>query len=522
MEIVLIAIIVVAVIAIICLLVKLHEQKAYYKYVSNKLSDTEEKSSKEINDLKESVVGLKRELNTDITTKIGNRDFFIKKTVQLLERSPENPYTIICFSISNIDLITKLFGPAEGDRLIRYTAEKLKERYKNKGLYALVQSNMFAMFLKGHEDEKIVKVIGDISEDIANCFEFFNAEAVFGIYKIDDPSVKVSEMLNRVVLAQRSVPADGKVNYAFFDMEMSTKYEENRIMCEQMEQALEQNEFVMYLQPLVDLHEYKIVNAEALVRWEHKEKGLLSPYAFLPIFENTNLMLKLDYYMWEEACKTVRRWIDNKLEVLPLMINISPIHLSNDGFIQMLNELLEKYKLQKDMFVLEIPERGLTNGGPDVFANVKNIAENGYKICVDNFGGLHLAVNILRTLPISMIKLDKKFLVENSESEEGETILRYLIAMAKEMELTVIIEGIESQEQVDFITEIGCDIAQGYFFSKPVNLRDFDSLNKKIKRQGFRPNVYYPTIGDLEKDVDILEKMTGISMDIVTEESEDE
>lgn len=512
MENALIALIVAAVIAIIYLLVKLHEQKEYYKYMQNKLSDTEEKSFREIKDLQESVAGLKREINTDITTKIGNRDFFINKTVQMLERSSKNPYTIICFSISNIDLITKLFGPAEGDRLIRYTAEKLKERYQSRGLYALIQSNMFAMLLKGHEDVKILEVIRDISEDIANCFEFFNAEAVFGIYKIDDPSVKVSEMLSRVALAQRSVSTDAKENYAFFDMEMSTRYEENRNMCLQMEQALEQKEFVMYLQPLVDLHEYKIVNAEALVRWEHKEKGLLSPYAFLPIFENTNLMLKLDYYMWEEACKTVRRWIDNKLEVLPLMINISPIHLSNDGFIQLLNELVEKYRLKKDMFILEISERGLTNGESDVFANVKNIAENGYKLCVDNFGGLHLAVNILRILPISMIKLDKRFLDENSESEEGETILRYLIAMAKEMELTVIIEGIETQEQVDFVTEIGCDIAQGYFFSKAVSLRDFDSLNKKIKRQGFRPGVYYPTISDLEKNIDILEKMTGISI----------
>ncbi|MBR6637784.1 MAG: diguanylate cyclase, partial [Lachnospiraceae bacterium] len=250
MEYALIAIIVIAVIAIIYLLVKLHEQKAYYRYIADKLSHTEEKSSRTIDDLKESVRGLKRELNTDITTKIGNRDYFIKKTLQLLERNPEHKYTIIGFSISNIELISKLFGPAEGDRLIRYTAEKLKERYQSKGLYALVQSNMFAMFLKGQDDEKIIKVIGDITEDIAKCFEFFRAEAVFGIYKIEDPTIKVSEMLSRLVLAQRSVTEDSKVNYAFFDMEMSIKYEENRNMCAQMEQALEQKEFVMYLQPL--------------------------------------------------------------------------------------------------------------------------------------------------------------------------------------------------------------------------------------------------------------------------------
>jgi len=510
--------IVISVILIIFLLVRLSEQKAYYKYMSKKLASVEERNSKTIEELKESVKDLNREVLTDITTKIGNRDYFIKKTAELFSRNTGQSFVVIGFGISNIGTINRLFGPTEGDRLIRYTAQRLQERYQN-DIYALVQSNMFAMLLKNQSDDDIIKVVGEITEDIGGCFDFFRAEATFGIYKVEDSSVKISEMLSRVVLAQRSIHEDSKVNYAFFNEEMARTYEENRAMCDEMEKALEQRSFVMYLQPLVDLHEYKIVSAEALVRWEHKEKGLLSPYAFLPVFENTNLMLKLDYYMWEEACKTLRRWVDNKLEVMPLMLNISPIHLSNDAFIHMLTELVEKYKLKKDMFVLELPERALTSGGPDVITNVRNIAENGYRLCVDNFGGHHSPVNILRTLPISMLKLDRKFLVENSKSGEGETILRYLIAMAKELELTVIIEGIETVEQVDFITEIGCDIAQGFYFSKPVSLRDFDSLNKKVKRQGFRPNVYYPTLSDLENGVDIMSKMTGITMDVVLEES---
>ena len=263
----------------------------------------------------------------------------------------------------------------------------------------------------------------------------------------------------------------------------------------------------MYLQPMVDLHIYKIYSAEALVRWEHEEKGLLSPYAFLPVFENTNLMLKLDYYMWEEACKTLRRWIDNKLEPLPLMLNISPIHLNSVSFIQVLTSLLDRYKLQKSMLVLELPERALTSGGGDVLQTVKVLAQSGYKLCIDNFGGLHSPVNLLRDLPFSMVKLDRKFLMDNSKNEEGQTILRYLIAMAKELDLIVVTEGVETLEQVNFLTEIGCDIAQGYYFSKPVSLRDFDKLNKKINRQGFRPTEYYPTFTDLDQGVDIMDKM---------------
>ena len=314
-------------------------------------------------------------------------------------------------------------------------------------------------------------------------------------------------MLSRMVLALRSVSKESKKNYAYFDEEMNRKYEENRKMCQEMEQALEDKKFVMYLQPMVDLHIYQIYSAEALVRWEHAEKGLLSPYAFLPVFENTNLMLKLDYYMWEEACKTIRRWIDNKLDPLPLMVNISPIHLEDESFIAVLNNLIADYKLQRDMLVLELPERALTSGGEDVLKTVKALDEAGYILCIDNFGGLHSPVNLMRDLPFSMVKLDRRFLVDNSQNEEGQTILRYLIAMAKELDLTVVTEGVETLEQVNFLTEIGCDIAQGYYFSKPVSLRDFDTLNKKISRLGFRPTEYYPTFADVDNGVDIMEKM---------------
>ena len=218
-------------------------------------------------------------------------------------------------------------------------------------------------------------------------------------------------------------------------------------------------------------------------------------------------MLKLDYYMWEEACRTIRRWIDNKLEPLPLMLNISPIHLSSDAFISVLSGMIERYKLKKEMFVLELPERALTSGGAQMKRMVTALAESGFTLSVDNFGSMHSPVNLLRELPVRIVKLDRKFLTDNSEDEEGQTILRYLIAMAKELDLTVAVEGVETLEQVNFLTEIGCDMAQGYYFSKPVSLRDFDQLNKKIIRQGFRPTEYYPTFTDLENGEDMIEKM---------------
>ncbi|MBE5884263.1 MAG: EAL domain-containing protein [Lachnospiraceae bacterium] len=507
MEGILIVILIILIGVIIFLCSRLSLQKSYYAYKSNLLDNVEDSSTQKIKELEETVENLTKAAYTDITTKIGNRDFFIKRTIEVLSREKDKNFTLIGFDISNIGKVNQMFGPAEGDRLIRYVAQRLKINSMRGSIYAIVQSNLFATLVPTQKEAEILSWVERMTNDIAGSSDVFEVELRFGIYKVEDRTEKISEMLSRMVLAQRSVSEDNKVNYVFFGEELSQQYEENRRMCAEMEQALEDKKFVMYLQPMVDLHRNRIFSAEALVRWEHEEKGILSPYAFLPVFENTNLMLKLDYYMWEEACKTIRRWIDNKLEPLPLMLNISPIHLNSLAFLNILSGLLEEYKLQRDMLVLELPERALTSGSGDVLEVVKGIADNGYELCIDNFGGTHSPVNLLRDLPLTMVKLDRNFLKENSQNEEGETVLRYLIAMAKELNLTVVTEGVETVEQVNFLTEIGCDIAQGYYFSKPVSLREFDKLNKKVKRHGFRTNEYYPTFRDLELGVDIMEKM---------------
>ncbi len=507
MEIIFILLFLVLIGVIIFLAARLKQEKAYYAYKSDKLEHVEKDASQRISELEDSVKYWSKVAYTDITTKIGNRDYFIKKTLDKLERDRGREYTLIGFSISNIAKINQTYGPTEGDRLINYVAGLLKYHVRTGGVYALVQSNLFAILLHSQREEDIMRVVQGITSDVKNCSDIFNVEVEFGIYRIADKDEKISEMLSRMVLAKRSVPKGGDCNYVYFDEELNRKYEENRKMCAEMEKALDEKKFVMYLQPMVDLHTYRIYGAEALVRWEHEEKGLLSPYEFLPLFENTNLMMKLDYYMWEEACKTLRRWIDNKMEQLPLMLNISPIHLSRDSFMQVLSGLLRSYKLEKDMLVLELPERALIGGESKILDTVKELAENGFKLSIDNFGGLHSPVNLLRDLPFSMVKLDRNFLTENSKNEEGQTILRYLIAMAKELDLTVVTEGVETVEQVNFLTEIGCDIAQGYYFAKPISIREFDRLNKRIKRQGFRPNEYYPTFRDLDEGVDIMQKM---------------
>ncbi|MDE7063832.1 MAG: EAL domain-containing protein, partial [Lachnospiraceae bacterium] len=274
-----------------------------------------------------------------------------------------------------------------------------------------------------------------------------------------------------------------------------------------MEQALENNKFVMFLQPMIDLRSYRIVSAEALVRWDYPGKGILSPYAFLPLFESTSLIQKLDYYMWEEGCKTIRRWIDNKMDPIPITLNVSPSILQNSKFVDYLVALMDRYLIQRDLIILEIPERALINITPQLSDIINRLHNEGFILCIDNFGSRNSSLNLLKDYPIDRVKLDRTFLAKNAESPEGLTILRYLIAMAKELDFTVITEGVETQEQVNFLLELGCDIGQGYHFSKPVDLRTFDQMNKTMVNTLYRPDEYYPTFEDFERDLDLVVNM---------------
>ena len=211
--------------------------------------------------------------------------------------------------------------------------------------------------------------------------------------------------------------------------------------------------------------------------------------------------------MWEECCKVIRRWIDNKMTPLPISMNISPLHLQSTAFIDKLEQLMHSYLISKELLVLELPERGVANASREVAEIIMKLKERGFSLCIDNFGSVHSPLNLLKDYPIERIKLDRSFLTKNSSSNEGLTILRYLIAMAKELNLTVITEGVESLQQANFLSDIGCDIAQGYFFAKPLDVRHFDQLNKSMLRNLYRPSEYYPTFEDFEKDVDILAQM---------------
>lgn len=488
---------------------RLHIKDIHYKYKADKMTHLEHSYENRIHDLEDTVNSLNQTAFTHTVTKIGNIDYFINQCTSLFGRYPNSVFIMIGFSISSLGKINQFFGPSEGDKVMVYTADILKNCVKGNAVYAHVNSNLFGILLRDSSEEEMLGMIDSINAKLKDYSSAFAVSAIFGIHYIDlsHTGDSLMDIMNYTLLAQKAVTDPKTMNYAYFTEELSRSYNENKKMSIEMEEALDNHNFIVYLQPMIDLHSYQIVSAEALVRWDYPGKGILSPYAFLPLFENTSLIQKLDYYMWEECCKILRRWIDNKMAPIPIAMNISPIHLQGSAFIDKLEQLMHSYLISKDLLILELPERGVANATKEVAEIIMKLKEKNFSLCIDNFGSVHSPLNLLKDYPIGQIKLDRNFLTKNSSSNEGLTILRYLVAMAKELDLTIITEGVESLQQANFLADIGCDIAQGYFFAKPLDVRHFDQLNKSMLRNLYRPSEYYPTFEDFAKDVDILTQM---------------
>lgn len=502
---ILILIIVVLVCVLIYFISQLDLYKSYDSYRTNEMSKLRSELDVERTVNTDTLQKLNKIAYTNPITKIGNMDFFMDASAKLFSENPNEVFTLIAFNIQNIGKINQLFGPTEGDNVVLYAAHTLRDIGQRKRyVFAHVYSNLFCIMLKGQSRDYILEQVGELTRLLQSYNENYTVLSSFGIYYVRDTRQPILEMINACMLAQKFVKDPEICNYVFYSEELEANFSQNKRMSQEMEEAMEQHKFLMYLQPIVDLRTFRIVSAEALVRWDYPGKGILSPYSFIPLFESTNLAQKLDYYMWEECLKTIRRWIDNKMEPTPLAMNISPIHFQNTKFINYLDELCEHYLIDKKLLILELPERGISDGNEHIKEIVQELKYRGYTLCIDNFGSMNSPLNLLRDYPIDRIKIDRSFFHQNSDTEDGMAILRYLTAMAKEVGLTVITEGVETLKQTNLLSEIGSDMAQGYFFSKPVDIREFDALNHSMVKRVYQSNEYYPTFEDLEKDLDLI------------------
>ena len=243
-----------------------------------------------------------------------------------------------------------------------------------------------------------------------------------------------------------------------------------------MPSALARHEFECYLQPKDGLRSRNIEGAEALIRWNSKDFGFISPGDFIPIAEKNGFVVELDFFILEEVCRTMRRWIDDGKKPVVISVNQSRLHLNYDDYIWRLREIVDKYDIPYEYIELELTESVFAENAEKLLKVMHKLHEIGFKLSLDDFGSGYSSLNMLKDMPVDVVKIDKEFFSDTMNSQKGRAVITTVVDLAKNLDMDVISEGVETREQVEFLTEIHCAMVQGYYFAKPLPISEFEKL----------------------------------------------
>lgn len=409
----------------------------------------------------------------DSLTGLYNRDHLIRMIEQRLKDDPTEDYLIVCSDILEFKLVNDIFGKEIGDQLLINTARIMDSWASPSTIYGRIGGDRFAVMIpKGlFYEEKFVEGAGDFS--LINGEIFYPATVQFGVYEITDRSIPASIMFDRAFMAIESIKDDLQARIAYYTDDMRDILLWEQQLTTQLDDAIRNNLIMPYLQAQVDT-DGRVEGAEVLCRWDHTPQGIMVPENFIGILERNGMIVKLDCFMWESACRILRDWTARGKGNFYLSVNISPKDFYFIDIYKTITTLVEKYGIEPERLRLEITETVMMTDSEIKFKMIDRLRDRGFVVEMDDFGSGYSSLNMLKDLPVDIIKFDMLFLSHTEHSERARTILRHLFAMANQLEIPVITEGVETQEQADFLAELGCNMFQGFFFSKPVTLETFE------------------------------------------------
>lgn len=432
---------------------------------------------KDVSDEIRSNAELRYHRDYDYLTGTPNFQRFNEQVTHHLQWDNGHNHAMIVFDIEKFKVINDLFGMRVGDLVLIHLADVLKELVLPPNAYCRMHSDVFCICITYETKGDIIRFIERVKKRIeSNKFEF-EIKTSYGVYLPEDESgLEVNLMCDRAALAKKKIKDNAMQFCAFYDEEYRTEILKNNRIEAEMEQALKDRQFVMYLQPKFDLESGEIVGAEVLARWNHPTRGMVQPNDFIPLFERNGFIMRLDEYMWEEACKAIQSWRTEGRKEFPVSVNVSRYHIFNRKIESILENLLQKYELTPGALSLEITETMFFDNSDELYGLLKRLQEMGFRLEVDDFGSGYSSLNMLRNVPVDVIKIDKGFLDDTLNSEKGKVVIRHTIAMAKELQLQIIAEGVETTEHVNFLKGSNCDVAQGFYFARPMPLEEFNQL----------------------------------------------
>ncbi|MEG1823878.1 MAG: EAL domain-containing protein [Cloacibacillus sp.] len=409
---------------------------------------------------------------TDELTGLYTRAAFLRHTEELLSFDPSHDYVIARWDVDHFKVFNDIYGTKMGDRFLADFGAMLSANHLKGSIIGHWDADHFVACVRAEDFDPDAMSLW-LRSNVAK--EHIDFEFIFriGIYAIKDKSVDVSIMCDRAHLALRTTKKSFNCRYAYYEESMRSMLLEEQEMINELTIAFEQRQFVIYLQPQYDYDRDRLIGAEALVRWNHPRKGLIPPMKFIPVLERNGLIIQLDEYVWEEACRLLRKWLDAGIDPPSISVNISRVDVYNPRLCDIITSLAEKYSIEPRYLHLEITESAYMENPDQLINVVEKLRAHSFTVEMDDFGSGYSSLNTLKDVPVDILKLDMKFL-SRGNSARGGSILSSVVRMAHWLRLPIIAEGIETHEQADYLKSIGCTCMQGYYFARPMPVAEFE------------------------------------------------
>jgi diguanylate cyclase (GGDEF)-like protein len=413
----------------------------------------------------------------DILTGLPNRRAFFSALRALAENNPGQGFSLVRMDVNHFGLINSLYGETEGDRLLCHIAALVRSAAEGctPSAFGRMEGDVFCLCVPRTGPE-LKRFLAGLQKELAAYPARYYLEPSFGVCSVEMPLQEPEILYRRACLASQSCKNSYQSHVAYFTPDMEKAGHRAQRIANEMESALATGQFVMYLQPKFDIVGGCICGAEALVRWRHPQRGVLSPDLYVPVFERNGFITQLDGFMWEQVCRFVRAQLDAGAAPLPISVNVSRQNLYNPHLVRQLLSLVRKYQVPPALIQLELTESAYVDSPVRLRQTVERLHRSGFTLLMDDFGSGYSSLNALKDLPVDILKLDMNFLASTKNEQRGRSILVAMLRMSEALQLPMIVEGVETRAQLDFLKAHGGRYAQGYYFSQPLPAEQYLSV----------------------------------------------
>ena len=412
------------------------------------------------------------DVTIDELTGLNNRTGFIRSCDELMHKQSMEGYSMVKVQVYHMQELNERTGMENGDKVLMLLAENIKwcvDNAKNKAVCGRIGGDTFAVLL---DEELSINTItnSSLSESITNPLTGLDYAVSFyaGVYRLEEGDNDINKMLDHAGYALKWVSGNFKTNVAFYDADIRKEDEHRKSVEQRVRGAIQDREFKVYLQPVCDTMTRERVSAEALVRWIDSKNQMINPGDFIPILEKNGFITELDLYVLDEVCRILREWINQGLDVVPVSVNFSRVDVDHYGIVDEIIATVDKYRLDHKLIKIELTESAFNDNMENIITMLRKLRENGFIVMMDDFGSGYSNLNMFKDMPLDIVKIDMYFLRNIENSEKGLIVLESVVQMAKRLGLQIVVEGVETQEQYDFIRKLRCEMIQGFYFAKPM------------------------------------------------------